>query len=158
MDWIVQAVLSFLAAVGFGVIFNAPRKMLFYCGFVGMAGWMIYSLFEYYSGDAVQASFLGAFAVALFAHMFAKRFKTPMIIFSVAGIIPLVPGGTAYNAMRHFVENDNLTAISFAVKAFMVSGAIAMGLVFAEVFIQLIFRSRFKKKQAQQLFNDNRPV
>ena len=29
-----------------------------------------------------------------------------MIIFSVAGIIPLVPGGTAYNAMRNIVEKD----------------------------------------------------
>lgn len=73
-----------------------------------------------------------------------------MIIFSVAGIIPLVPGGTAYNAMRHFVENDNLTAISFATRAFMVSGAIAMGLVFAEVIIQLIFKSRMKKRSVQK--------
>lgn len=154
MDWIMQAILSFLAAIGFGIIFNAPRKMLFYCGFVGSAGWMVYSLFETLSEDAVQASFLGAFVVALFAHIFAKRFKTPMIIFSVAGIIPLVPGGTAYNAMRHFVENDNLTAISYATKAFMVSGAIAMGLVFAEVFIQLIFRSRFKKKKDLSIVNE----
>lgn len=151
MEWIMQVVLSFLAAIGFGIIFNAPRKMLFYCGFAGCAGWMVYSVFEVLSEDAVQASFLGAFAVALVAHIFAKRFKTPMIIFSVAGIIPLVPGGTAYNAMRHFVENDNLTAISYATKAFMVSGAIAMGLVFAEVFIQLIFRSRLKKKSVRQL-------
>ena len=52
--------------------------------------------------------------VALVAHIFAKRFRTPMIIFSVAGIIPLVPGGMAYNAMRHIVEKDYLTAISFA--------------------------------------------
>lgn len=155
MEWVLQAILSFLAAVGFGIIFNAPRKMLFYCGFVGMAGWMIYSVFEFLSGDSVQASFLGAFVVALLAHIFAKRFRTPMIIFSVAGIIPLVPGGMAYNAMRHFVENDNLTAISFATKAFMVSGAIAMGLVFAEVFIQLIFRSRIKKRNVQQLLRKN---
>lgn len=151
MDWLLQAIFSFLAAAGFGIIFNAPRKMLLYCGFVGMAGWMIYSVFNVFSGDPVQASFLGAFVVALVAHIFAKRFRTPMIIFSVAGIIPLVPGGTAYNAMRHFVENDNLTAISFATRAFMVSGAIAMGLVFAEVIIQLIFKSRMKKRSTQKL-------
>ncbi|MDW0118743.1 threonine/serine exporter family protein [Sporosarcina thermotolerans] len=149
MGWLVQAILSFLAAAGFGIIFNAPRKMLAYCGFVGMAGWMVYSVFNVLWGDLIKASFLGAFVVALVAHIFAKRFRTPMIIFSVAGIIPLVPGGTAYNAMRHFVENDHLTAISFATRALMVSGAIAMGLVFAEVIIQLFFRSRMKKKGVQ---------
>jgi uncharacterized membrane protein YjjB (DUF3815 family) len=142
VDWFVQGILSFLAATGFGIIFNAPRKMLFYCGFVGMTGWLIYVVTNEMSGDPVKASFLGAFTVALVAHLFAKRFRTPMIIFSVAGIIPLVPGGMAYNAMRHFVENDFLTASTFASGAFMVSGAIAMGLVFAEVLIQLIFRRK----------------
>ena len=114
-----------------------------------MTGWLIYSLFNGISGDPVQASFLGAFMVALVAHIFAKRFRTPMIIFSVAGIIPLVPGGMAYNAMRHIVEKDYLTAISFASGAFMVSGAIAMGLVFAEVIIQLIFRSGIGRKRGK---------
>ncbi|KXH83885.1 threonine/serine exporter family protein [Sporosarcina sp. HYO08] len=142
MSWFVQAILSFLAAFGFGIIFNAPRKMLFYCGFVGMSGWLGYKVFHNITGDAVQSSFLGAFAVAVVAHLFAKRFRTPMIVFSVAGIIPLVPGGMAYNAMRHIVENDYLSAITFASEAFMISGAIAMGLVFAEVIIQLAFRKR----------------
>lgn len=142
MSWFVQALLSFLAAFGFGIIFNSPRKMLFYCGFVGMSGWLIYKIFYNITGDAVQSSFLGAFAVAVVAHLFAKRFRTPMIVFSVAGIIPLVPGGMAYNAMRHIVENDYLTAISYASRAFMISGAIAMGLVFAEVIIQLVFRKK----------------
>lgn len=94
----------------------------------------------------MQASFLGAFGVALFAHIFARYFRKPMIIFSVAGIIPLVPGGSAYNAMRHIVENDYITAISHAANAFMISGAIAMGLVFAEVIIQVFFRLTAKKK------------
>ncbi|WP_342515154.1 threonine/serine exporter family protein [Sporosarcina sp. FSL K6-1522] len=147
MTWVIQAILSFLAATGFGIIFNAPRKMLFYCGFVGMTGWLVYSVANELSGDAMQASFLGAFAVAIVAHIFARRFRTPMIIFSVAGIIPLVPGGMAYNAMRHTVENDYITAISFASRAFMVSGAIAMGLVFAEVIIQLVFRSAARRKK-----------
>ncbi len=147
MTWVIQAVLSFLAATGFGIIFNAPRRMLFYCGFVGMTGWLIYSVFNGLSGDPVQASFLGAFAVAIVAHIFARRFRTPMIIFSVAGIIPLVPGGLSYNAMRHIVENEYLQAISFASRAFMVSGAIAMGLVFAEVIIQLIFQSVTRRKK-----------
>ncbi len=150
MTWIIQAILSFLAATGFGIIFNAPRRMLFYCGFVGMTGWLIYSLFNGISGDPMQASFLGAFMVALVAHIFAKRFRTPMIIFSVAGIIPLVPGGMAYNAMRHIVEKDYLTAISFASGAFMVSGAIAMGLVFAEVIIQLIFPIWNRKEKGEK--------
>lgn len=137
---VMQAFLSFLAATSFGVIFNAPRKMLFFCGFVGMTGWVVYSSYLEIFQNTMQASFLGAFAVAICAHIFAKRYKKPMIIFSVAGIIPLVPGGMAFNAMRHIVDHDYINAISFAMNAFMISGAIAMGLVFAEVIIQLVYR------------------
>jgi len=148
LTWIVQGVFSFLAATSFGILFNAPRKTLLYCGFVGMMGWLIYSTMNELLIDPVKASFLGSFVVAILAHLFARRFRTPMIIFSVAGIIPLVPGGMAYNAMRHIVEKEYLTAITFASGAFMVSGAIAMGLVFAEVIIQLTFRSiRSRKKR-----------
>ncbi|WP_153730287.1 threonine/serine exporter family protein [Sporosarcina obsidiansis] len=137
---LIQGLLSFFAALGFGIIFNAPRKMLFHCGLVGGAGWLIYLQCNAWWTDPVKASFLGAFTVSVLAHLFAKAFRMPMIIFSVAGIIPLVPGGLAYNAMRHVVEHDYLQAIPIASQAFMVSGAIAMGLVFAEVMIQLLFK------------------
>ncbi|PUB16823.1 threonine/serine exporter family protein [Paenisporosarcina sp. OV554] len=151
MTWIVQGILSFIIAISFAIIFNAPRKKLVACGVVGMSGWLIFSGFTLVSGDSVQASFAGAFMVALAAHILSKRFRMPMIIFSVPGIILLVPGGLAYNAMRNIVENDYLTAIGFASKAFMTSGAIAMGLVFAEVLMQLIFRYLRKRKTASHI-------
>ncbi|MFE7061374.1 threonine/serine exporter family protein [Sutcliffiella sp. NPDC057660] len=139
-----QIIFSFIASTGFGVIFNAPRNSLIHCGFVGMVGWISYILLADSGVDPVIASFVGAFAVALVGHIMAKRFRMPMIIFSVAGIIPLVPGGLAYNAMRQVAENDYLAAIPLAAKAFMISGAIAMGLVFAEVIVQILMKA-FRK-------------
>jgi uncharacterized membrane protein YjjB (DUF3815 family) len=44
--------------------------------------------------------------------------------------------------MRNFVENDYNGALQLAAKAFMISGAIAMGLVFSEVINQMIRRSK----------------
>lgn len=135
-----HALLSFISSAGFGIVFNAPRKSLLQCGFVGMVGWMAYIILADSGVDVVQASFVGAFAVAIIAHLMAKRFKMPIIIFSVAGIIPLVPGGLSYDAMRHVAANDYLNAIPLAAKAFMISGAITMGLVFAEVIVQLLLK------------------
>lgn len=138
-------VMSFIAAASFGIIFNAPRKSLVSCGFCGAVGWMFFRIMTDQGIDAVQASFVCAFAVALAGHGMAKYYRTPIIIFVVAGIIPLVPGGAAYDAMRHIVSNDYSGAIPLASKAFIISGAIAMGLVFAEVFVQLATRILFKK-------------
>ncbi|GEK32817.1 threonine/serine exporter family protein [Kurthia sibirica] len=150
MEYIIQIILSFIATAAFGIIFNAPKKSLFHCGLVGAIGWGIYLGFTNQGVDIVPASFAGSFVIAIVAHLYAKRFKMPMIIFSVAGIIPLVPGGMAYNTMRHIVEKDYTQGIEFAVKTSLVTGAIVMGLVFAEVFMQLIFnvirRSKLTKK------------
>lgn len=147
MNWPLEAFLSFLAAMSFGVIFNTPRRTLLSCGLVGMTGWLIYRVFVLFLEDPVQATFAGAFSVALVAHLLAKKFKMPMIIFSVAGIIPLVPGSKAYNAMRSIVENNYLEAITFASEALMISGAVAMGLVFAEVLMQMVFKQMAKRVQ-----------
>lgn len=139
MEYIVHLVFSFIATATFGIIFNAPKNMLFHCGIVGAIGWLVYLAFTNQGVDIVPASFAGSFVIAIVAHLYAKRFKKPMLIFNVAGIIPLVPGGMAYNTMRHIVENDYMMGIEYAVKTSLVTGAIVMGLVFAEVFMQLIF-------------------
>ncbi|MGE8037751.1 hypothetical protein B1B04_24005 [Lysinibacillus sp. KCTC 33748] len=141
MDYFIQLILSFFATAGIGVIFNVPRKNLIYCGFVGVVGWMIYFILTEHGMDIVYASFFSSFVIAIVAHLYARRFKMPMIIFIVGGIIPLVPGGMAYNAMRNVVEADYIQGLQYGFKAFLITGAIVIGLVFAEVLIQLIFRS-----------------
>jgi uncharacterized membrane protein YjjB (DUF3815 family) len=133
---------SFIAAAAFGIIFNAPKQSLFKCGIVGMLGWIIYMLMILNETDAVLATLLASFVVAVISQVFAKMYKTPVIIFSVAGIIPLVPGGLAYDAMRNFVQNDYNAAINLAAKAFMISGSIAVGLIFSEVINQIIRNAR----------------
>jgi uncharacterized membrane protein YjjB (DUF3815 family) len=139
-----QLVTSFIATAGFGIIFNAPKQTLVKCGLVGMSGWMIYFLMETNCFESAVATLAASCFVAVISQVFAKMYKTPIIIFSVAGIIPLVPGGLAYDAMRHFVENDYNTAINLVAKATMISGSIAMGLVFSEVINQIIRKSKLK--------------
>ncbi|MBN9654714.1 threonine/serine exporter family protein [Halobacillus sp. GSS1] len=145
--WIEYAIASFFASAAFGIIYQAPRNTLVKCGLVGMVGWMIYAFLVWKEVDTVPATLIASFVIALVSQTLARRFKTPMIIFSVPGIIPLVPGSLAYDAMRNFVQNDYSAAISIAAKAFMISGAIAFGLVFSEVLNQIIKKIRQTKAQ-----------
>jgi Uncharacterized conserved protein len=138
--WIEQAVMSFISAAAFGLIFNAPRQMLPQCGVVGMIGWLLYLVCTEMGLEAIPATLIAVIIVAIISQLFAKLYKTPIIVFSVAGIIPLVPGGTAYDAMRKVVENEYDIAVQLGVKAFMISGTIAIGLVLSEVVNQTIRR------------------
>lgn len=152
MDYLIQAIFSFIATACFGVIFNVPRRGILICGLVGSIGWTVYYSLMQIGVAEVQATFLGAFAVAIVAQIFARKFKMPMIIFNVSGIIPLVPGGIAYNTMRNIVELDYSMGIQNGMRAFMISGAIAMGLVFAEVIVQLVMRTFSKGITSMQSF------
>lgn len=145
MGIIAQLITSFIATSAFGIIFNAPKYSLIKCGLVGMGGWFIYYILNEVFNDAVLGTVAAALFIGVISHVLAKRYKTPVIIFSVSGMIPLVPGGLAYDAMRNFVENNYYPALQLAAKAFMISGAIAFGLVFSEVIHHAIRRLTFDK-------------
>jgi uncharacterized membrane protein YjjB (DUF3815 family) len=137
---IVQLVTSFIASAGFAILFNAPKRSLIQCGLVGMLGWMAYILLlEQF--DNILATLVATVLVGVISQFFAKHYKMPVIIFSVSGIIPLVPGGLAYDAMRSFVQNDYTAAVQFGVQTFLLAGSIALGLILSEVLNQ-----SFRKK------------
>lgn len=108
------------------------------CGLVGMVGWIIYFTMVEYQVDSVPASLTASFFVAIISSFFARKYKMPTIIFIVGGIIPLVPGGLAYNSMRNFVSNHYDIALQLAAKVVLIAGAIAMGIVCSEVLNQII--------------------
>jgi len=148
MAVLAQAITSFIATGAFGILFNAPKESLIKCGLVGMGGWLIYFLLEDYTDNAILATLAATIFIAVLSQELAKFYKTPVIIFSVAGIIPLVPGGLAYDAMRNFVENDYYSAVTLAAKVFMLAGSIAFGLVFSEVINQITKKFRQHKMKA----------
>lgn len=141
-----QLITSFIASAGFGLLFNVPRNTVIQGGLSGMIGWICYFTLVEKGVDSVVASVIASVIIGVIGQFFAKRYKTPVIIFNVAGIIPLVPGGLAYDAMRHFVVNDYSVALQLAAKAFLISGAIAAGIVLSEVLNQFILKTKPIKK------------
>ncbi|MEH6946769.1 threonine/serine exporter family protein [Bacillus sp. JJ634] len=144
-----QVITSFIASAAFGVLFNAPKQSLIKCGLVGMIGWVLYYGLVEIEYDSIFATLVAAFVVGVISQFFAKRYKMPIIIFTIAGIIPLVPGGLSYDAMKHFVENDYNVAVQLAAKVCMLAGAIAMGIIFAEVMNQLMIKYN-RRKQSEK--------
>lgn len=137
-----QLAASFVASAAFGLIFQAPKRALVQCGIVGMLGWSLYVVLTEQAVNATIATLAAAGCVGVLCQLMAKLHRMPIIVFSVSGIIPLVPGGLAYDAMRHAVGNEFDTAVQLGTKAFLISGAIAMGLVLSEVINQAIRKTK----------------
>ena len=141
-DWMLQIACSFVATTGIAALFNAPRNRLIHCGLVGVVGWVIYYLLIENGADEVPATFAGSFVIALVAHLLARLLKMPVIVFSVAGIIPFVPGGMAYEAMRALVVHEYIEGLEYAVRTAILTGTIVLGFGAAEVPISFLNRRK----------------
>ncbi|WP_338472422.1 threonine/serine exporter family protein [Niallia sp. XMNu-256] len=138
MDMIIHLLTTFFVSGAFAVIFNVPEKKILPCCIVGMVGRLLHSSLMNHGYDTVQATLIASISIGVISQIFSKIFKTPVIVFSIPGIIPLVPGGLAFDATINFVENHYNVGIQFAVKAIMTAGSIAVGLVLAEAIMQIL--------------------
>lgn len=156
-------IISFIATVLFSIIFNAPKKLLLACGFVGAVAWTIYQMTVSMDLGKVGASFLGSLILGLMSHTMSRRYKQPVIIFIVPGIIPLVPGGAAYEATRFLVSNDYTNAVNTFLEVTLISGAIAFGILVSEIVYYIYSRikqsyGKIKGKTYKKSYNMNNRV
>jgi len=132
-DLLLQALFGFVATAGFGVLFNVPRRVLFSAALIGACGHLLrYALRQVGISNEV-ATFCGALTVGLIGYWQARRMQLPRLVFTVTGIISMVPGVPAYEVVVYFSRSDILDGLQSAVRASLVSGAIAAGLSTARI-------------------------
>lgn len=142
---IVQISFSYLATVAFAIIINVPRRALNLAGWAGAIGWLVYWLLLYQLGTGrMMANLLGAFAIGLAGMVFSRVKKMPVILFNIPGLVPLVPGATAYQAVRALVLGELNDAIQLTVRVVMVAGAIAVGFMLAQLVAELTYRAHWQ--------------
>lgn len=122
---IISILSSFISTIGFSIIFHVQKKHLLICGTVGAMGWSVYLLAENKGFSSVLSTFLASLLVTQLSYMLAKKRKTPITIFLIAGIIPLVPGLGLYRAMSALLDMNYEVAIEYATLTFEISGVIA---------------------------------
>lgn len=144
-----QFILSFFASMGFGILFNAPRRALMQCGLTGAAGWLTYYIFINMDTNQILASFAGGIILTAVSIFNSRKMKMPVVIFITCGIIPLVPGGTAYQAMRNVVLEDYQLAFSFGMEAALIASAIALGIITSEMVHSLMSTLLIKLKTGE---------
>ncbi|MGX4645461.1 MULTISPECIES: threonine/serine exporter family protein [Holzapfeliella] len=133
----INILFSFLGTVGFAVVVDVPAKALPYCGFSGMLGWMVYWIGTNSGSGHMMAYLLGAFAVGILSIVFARTKKMPVIIFNIPAIVPLVPGVTAYQAIRQVAIGGIDEAIRLSFTVMIITAAIAVGFMLSQVCGQL---------------------
>ena len=99
MELVVQTTFSYLGTIAFAIMINIPRRALNACGLCGMAGWLTFWLLYQVGSGRMVANVMGSLILGVMGLYFARKKKMPAILFNIPGIVPLVPGATAYQAV-----------------------------------------------------------
>ncbi len=93
-----------IPAVGFALIFNVPVPALKYCALGGAIGHGSRYLMLHIGIPIEWASLFAAGIVGMIGVQWSRRFLAHPKVFTVAALIPMVPGVFAYKAMIAMVE------------------------------------------------------
>ena len=99
-----RCVWSGLAALGFAVLFNVPQRTLLAIFGLAAGGAAVKLALLGAAVNPVLASFLGAATIGTLAVPVAHWKHSPPAVFSIAAVIPMVPGVFAYRTMIGLVQ------------------------------------------------------
>ena len=121
---------------------------------VGAVAWTIYQFTVGMDLGKVGASFLGSLILGLMSHTMSRRYKRPVIIFIVPGIIPLVPGGAAYEATRYLVSNNYTYAVNTFLEVTLISPSLSVYLCLkSSIIFTLVLNSIMVKSKVKLIEN-----
>lgn len=129
-------VLAFLTALFTGVTLRTPVAALLTVGLTGMLGWTANYILSELAIPELVAAVTGAVVIGLLAEILARLQKQPVTVYIVSGIIPLVPGITAYNAMLEFLNKNFNDGIFLAFRAFLIASYLAAGLAVVPLLVR----------------------
>lgn len=104
---IADGLFAAVAAIGFAIISNPPRKALIICALLACIGHGVRYFLMHSTGlmlDQVTASTIAGFAIGLLAVPFAMRIHCPAECFAFPSLLPMVPGMFAYKAIRDLIN------------------------------------------------------
>jgi uncharacterized membrane protein YjjB (DUF3815 family) len=108
---LVDGLMAAIAAIGFAVISNPPRKAIFISAILAALGHSL-RFFLIKSGMNISlATFVAASFIGLLSILFARIIHCPAEVFSFPSLLPMIPGMFAYRtilSLIKFMQNTDL--------------------------------------------------
>ena len=96
---IFDAFWSAIPAVGFAMIFAVPPRMLKYCALGGAFAHSLRMLLIHFGIPIEWATFMTTTLIGMIFVYISRRILAPRPVFTVACIIPMIPGKFAFNTI-----------------------------------------------------------
>ncbi|MEY8386960.1 threonine/serine exporter family protein [Oscillospiraceae bacterium 38-13] len=134
-EYALPCLCALLACVGFTRIFNIHGFGKLIAGVGGALGWLVYLL----AGGTIFAAFLAAASIGLFSEAMSRVRHCPVTGYVLVALLPLVPGGGIYYAMRHCVAGETDQFLTTLLHTFGMAAALAVGAMLASSLFRAVF-------------------
>lgn len=119
---LIEIILASMSCMFFAIVYNTPKKELFYCWLFGGIGYGIYYyLFEFYELSTFS-NFFGAFAIAVLSRFASIKRQIPVMVYVLPSVFPLSPGANMYSACYALIINDLDTSMLETIKCVKIVG------------------------------------
>ena len=133
-----QFFVSCFATCGFCIIFQVPLRKIPIVMVIGACGWTTYMFCMPYYDSIVASTFFGACVVGVMSDIASRVFKDASTVFTIPGIICLVPGAGIYYTLLALVQQDTEAFGDYAFTTLLTAGAIGTGLLVTGSILQVI--------------------
>ena len=135
-DLLQDMLLAAVPAAGFAMVFNVPMRALPYCALLGAIGHGTRFTLMAMGCNIEWSTFLASILVGCIGIQWSRWYLAHPKVFTVAAVIPMFPGISAYTAMisavkiSHFgyTEPQMILLLSNFLKASSIVGALSIGL------------------------------
>lgn len=127
---------TFLATVGFAVLFQCRGWPVLWAALGGTLGWGTYLLLGGWGAGEGLANAGAAAIVTLWSEGVARLARTPAVTFLLPGLIPLVPGKALFTAMDLGVRRHLPEAAAAGWDALVIAAGIVVGVAAVSVMLR----------------------
>lgn len=162
----VYAVAAAIAAVGFSMIFNVQRRLLWVVALGGIIAVCTRNFVNFELGfGPIIGSFMGSFIVSLIAVKAVHWFHVPNHVLTIPSVIPMIPGVLMYRSLLAFINLHGVVGevtiafnngITSALIILCISLGVAIPNIFARRYIardrQLYLKQELEKRRIRGKF------
>ncbi len=145
-DFVLNAFFAGIASLGFAMVFNVPKKTLLYCAFGGSIVLSSRNFFVLYGLSLEISAFFASAIIGIISLYWSKKHKISRPTYTVASIVPIIPGTFAIKSMTALISLDtNGVSIELlnefiqnTLKTFSILGAISFGIALPSIYFHRI--------------------
>lgn len=131
---LIEGIFASLASLGFAMVFNVPKKTLKFCALGGAIVYNLRTIFLSLNFGIEISTFFACAIIGMIALYWSRKYLIPRPVYTVASIIPVLPGTYAFTAMTNIIDMNRYGVTQELIGLFIQNGLKAVVILIAITF------------------------